>query len=936
MDKLLRSLWAPTLALSALLGACADEPDPDQQGQPQDQLDDEPAPDDDAAELETPFLLGDAEVETGEKVTLLATRDTAVRSSTPNLNEGKLKLLSGSRSLVAIDNSVLRAALGPTDVLLGATLKLTPPTSGQPRSTRVGVYRTTQAWTEFGATWSCAIDSKPGNNAKDCSGATAWSMDLNPPNPWFSTPTAQVTLARGSTSVVSVDVTSDVRRFLASPLSPSPAVDTVNGVKGTPNEGWLLLSSASLGSGPITNDSVSSDEVSRGPSDGANAVFQSRESDAPPTLVLSVRRCNATLCDDHNVCTVDSCSAQGACLHTAAPSGAACSDGDACTVGEQCVSSTCVPGDVVACGVNAKVVINEVESSGGVPGDWIELFNAGTHPVDVSGWALRDNDDTHNFVIAGGSVIAPGGYLVVEEASLTFGLGSADAARLFDPSATLVDSYSWAAHAAVTYGRCPNGSGAFSNTASSTKGTANVCGTPACTPGDIGCAVVLNEVESSGGVPGDWIELYNQAAAPVDVSGWILKDNDDTHSYALPASSVVAPGGYLVVEEAALGFGLGAADSARLFTPSAVLSDTYSWTAHASVTYGRCPNGTGPFSSTTTSTKGAANDCTPTGPVFTPWPGGSSVLEVDAPATFAGNLSGLSYDPPSGATPAILWGVVNGPSQLHRLTFDGTVWLPSADNDWQAGKTLLYPSGTGSPDAEGVSRAELGSPAIYVATERDNDNNTVSRMSILRYDTSAAGTVLTATHEWNLTPDLPVSGANTGMEAIAWIPDSLLVAEGFKDEHTNALYDPTLYANHGTGVFFVGLESGSSLYAYALDHVANTFTRIATVASGQPLTMDLSYDRDVGQLWAYCDDACGNRGTILAVQQDPASADVGKLKVRAAYERPAGMANIANEGIAVGGEGECSAGTKPFFWADDSDTGGVSIRSGTVTCGPLP
>lgn len=931
MDKLLRSLWAPTLALSALFGACADEQSPDSR-------DDEQLPEEEVGDdFETPLLLVDDQAAAGEKVTLIATRDTAVRSSTPNTNEGKLKLLSGSRSLVAIDNTVLRAALGPTDVLLGATLKLTPPPSGQPRSTRLGVYRATQTWTELGATWNCAIDSNPGNNSKDCSGTKAWSMDLNPPNPWFSTPTAQVSLTRGSTSVVSVDVTSDVKRFLTSPLVTTSAVDTVDSIRPTTNEGWVLLSSSNVRE-PVTTQAVEVDgnEASFGPIDGANAVFQSRESEKPPALVLSIRRCNATLCNDDNACTVDSCSPTGACLHTAAPSGTTCSDGNACTVGEQCSNSVCVPGDVVACGPDAKIVINEVESSGGVPGDWIELFNAGTRPVDVSGWALRDNDDTHNFLIATGSVIAPGAYLVVEEASLTFGLGGADSARLFDASATLVDSYVWTAHAGVTYGRCPNGTGAFANTASSTKGSTNQCGAPACTPGTLGCSVVLNEVESNLGAPGDWIELYNQAASPIDVSGWIVRDNDDTHNYVLPAGSIVAPGGFFLVEEAALGFGLGGADSARLFNPSAVLSDSYAWTSHASVTYGRCPDGSGAFASTTVSTKGAPNNCTPTGPTFTPWPGGSSVLEVDAAATFASNLSGLAYDPPSGSVPAVLWGVVNSPSLLFRLTFDGTVWLPSAADGWQAGKTLLYPSGTGSPDAEGVTRAELGSPAIYVATERDNDVSAVSRMSILRYDTSAAGTSLTPTHEWNLTADLPVSGANAGMEAVAWVPDSELVSAGFRDERTNALYDPALYANHGTGLFFVGLESGSSIYAYALDHVANTFLRVATVQSGQPLVVDLSYDRDVGQLWAYCDDACGNRGTILAVQENPASPDFGKLAVRAAYERPAGMANLANEGIAVGGESECSGGQKPFFWADDSDTGGVSIRRGAVTCGPLP
>jgi hypothetical protein len=66
------------------------------------------------------------------------------------------------------------------------------------------------------------------------------------------------------------------------------------------------------------------------------------------------------------------------------------------------------------------------------------------------------------------------------------------------------------------------------------------------------------------------------------------------------------------------------------------------------------------------------------------------------------------------------------------------------------------------------------------------------------------------------------------------------------------------------------------------------------------------------------------------------SADAGKLVVRAGYERPSGMGNFGNEGIAHAGEAECVSGDKPFFWADDSDTNGISIRQGTVHCGVLP
>ena len=550
---------------------------------------------------------------------------------------------------------------------------------------------------------------------------------------------------------------------------------------------------------------------------------------------------------------------------------------------------------------------------------------------------LKDSDDTHTFALAAGTLLAPGSYLVVEEESLGFGLGGGDSARLFDASGTLVDSYAWTAHAAVTYGRCPNGTGAFKDLVSSTKGAENDCSEPPpCDPGEPGCAVVVNEVESNGGVPGDWIELFNPETAAVDVSGWIVKDNDDTHSYAIPAGTVLAAGGYLVVEEAALTFGLGSADSARLFSPTGVVVDTYSWTSHAATTYGRCPNGTGGLALSASSTKGAANDCAAGGFPFSAWPGGSRVVNSDLSSTFASNLSGLSYDPPSGSTPAILWGVQNDPSVLHRLVFDGAAWVPSTENSWQAGKTMFYPGGSGSPDAEGMTRAELDSSVVYVAAERDNSNSGVSRLSVLRYDASLPGTTLTATHEWNLTAALPVSSPNVGLEAIAWIPDSYLTSHGFRDESRMAAYDPAFYPDHGTGVFALGMESGSLLYVHVLNHADGTFTRISSSASGQPLSMDLSFDRDVGQLWSYCDDACGNRGTILRVQDQAALPEFGKLTVRAGFERPSGMTNLPNEGIAFASEAECSGGTKPFFWADDGDTAGISIRQGTVQCGPLP
>src|SRR5262249_6611979 len=64
-------------------------------------------------------------------------------------------------------------------------------------------------------------------------------------------------------------------------------------------------------------------------------------------------------------------------------------------------------------------------------------------------------------------------------------------------------------------------------------------------------AIKINEVESNGGTPGDWIELFNGTSAAVDISGWGIRDNDSTHViYKIPAGTTIAAGGYYVVEEA--------------------------------------------------------------------------------------------------------------------------------------------------------------------------------------------------------------------------------------------------------------------------------------------------------------------------------------------------------------------------------------------------
>ncbi|MFC1552569.1 CotH kinase family protein [Candidatus Latescibacterota bacterium] len=62
--------------------------------------------------------------------------------------------------------------------------------------------------------------------------------------------------------------------------------------------------------------------------------------------------------------------------------------------------------------------------------------------------------------------------------------------------------------------------------------------------------IVINEINYNSSAdfnPGDWIELYNITENPIDISGWVFKDDDDDHLFELPAGTVLGPYAYMVL-----------------------------------------------------------------------------------------------------------------------------------------------------------------------------------------------------------------------------------------------------------------------------------------------------------------------------------------------------------------------------------------------------
>ncbi|MGO1992318.1 MAG: lamin tail domain-containing protein [Corynebacterium sp.] len=419
--------------------------------------------------------------------------------------------------------------------------------------------------------------------------------------------------------------------------------------------------------------------------------------------------------------------------------------------------------------------------------------------------------------------------------------------------------------------------------------------------GDTDSTIVINEVESDGDSEGDWVELANtDPNNAVDVAGWTIIDDDDSHDpIVLPEDTEIESGGYLVVftDDS---FGLGGTDSVTLSDSSGTLVDETSWSGHADTTWGRVPDTTGDFTTTGEATKGlrnVASDETDGAQSDTdPWPFDPQdvapvTLTDDDDGEFTEDFTGEDMSGVDFGADGTAYVVNNDEGVLYVLT-------PQDGNSYHvdARHQLRYPDGTGMPDAEGVTVGADG--AVYVATERDNsdDTNNTSRPSVLRYevaenDADDEDAELTATDEWNLAEFTGDVEANGGLETIAWISDSLF-AVGVED----------------TGeVLFVTLDAGQD---------ATLEQRYDSPFDG---VMASDYDADAGELTILCDEACNGESQVLVA----GDGEDFSPKDDSISARPAGTDNLANEGYAryVGPDG-----TERFLWADDGATDGVGLR----------
>src|SRR6266540_2380287 len=203
------------------------------------------------------------------------------------------------------------------------------------------------------------------------------------------------------------------------------------------------------------------------------------------------------------------------------------------------------PGEVEACRPTPlrSVAINEFLAHTDPPlYDYIELYNHGNQPVDVSGCILSDDPVTNRFVLPPNTTIPARGFVSFDENQMGFRLDATGETIYFkNTNATSVlDAVQFEGQAnAVSTGRYPDGAKDFYPLTTRTPGTNNAVNRVR--------DVVINEImynPISGSDDDQYVELYNQGGGAVNLSGWRFNSGI---SYTFPTNSAIAPGGYLVV-----------------------------------------------------------------------------------------------------------------------------------------------------------------------------------------------------------------------------------------------------------------------------------------------------------------------------------------------------------------------------------------------------
>ncbi len=205
-------------------------------------------------------------------------------------------------------------------------------------------------------------------------------------------------------------------------------------------------------------------------------------------------------------------------------------------------------------------------------GDWLEIFNPGTAPLDLSGWSIEDETPLNKYVFPTGTNLAAGARLVLFEdldkfqavhpnvsnkiGPISFGLsnsGEQILIRNFSKDTFLIVKYKDGSKWPCT----PDGFGRtleLSNlTADPNEPESWFAGCIGGSPGKAFSACldfpVISEINyhsDPANDAGDWFEIFNQSSSALNLGGWVFRDSDDKNFFTIPANTTVPVAGRIV------------------------------------------------------------------------------------------------------------------------------------------------------------------------------------------------------------------------------------------------------------------------------------------------------------------------------------------------------------------------------------------------------
>jgi hypothetical protein len=223
-----------------------------------------------------------------------------------------------------------------------------------------------------------------------------------------------------------------------------------------------------------------------------------------------------------------------------------------------------------------KLMISEINYNDDASqpcGDWIELHNDGNGTVNLTGWSLTNEVNMPRFEFPEGTYVAPHQYLVVTHnleqfqsvyPDVTNVIGNFDFAlpadggtiRLLDHRDSILREVNFSD--SLPWPMVTDGGGRtleFMEGSTNQEDPSNwFAGCMLGSPGEgfSPCLnpIVFSEINYASDVnadAGDWIELRNISEEQHNISGWMLRDNQEQSGFIIPANTVLQPGEMLVV-----------------------------------------------------------------------------------------------------------------------------------------------------------------------------------------------------------------------------------------------------------------------------------------------------------------------------------------------------------------------------------------------------